>query len=390
MPVTIFEHSNFTGRSQELTEGQYDNALGQLTIPNDSLSSIKVSPGLVARLYADWLFRGEFIDINTDTPDMTLPWHDKASSIVVYKAGEQPIIKPYGPVMAINHFESPGPGVYGESKTWNGVRGVSQASHHAAVAGVNEVPAADPAGQPLFPGPGVLGVSEGVGVWGSSKTWVGVLGETEGTSGGAGVWGNNKNGVGVLGETQAQHGIGVMGKHNFGGTAIYAESPSGVGIHAKGGRLAGFFDGDVEVTGDIRLNNADCAEDFNIGAAAAVEPGTVLVLGHEGALIPSHRAYDKRVAGVVSGAGTYKPGIVLDKQKSAGLRQPIALLGKVFCKVDAQYGAVEVGDLLTTSATPGHAMKAGEPFKAFGTVIGKALRPLKEGQELIPILIALQ
>jgi hypothetical protein len=63
---------------------------------------------------------------------------------------------------------------------------------------------------------------------------------------------------------------------------------------------------------------------------------------------------------------------------------------KVYCKVDAQYGPVEVGDLLTTSPTPGHAMKASDLLKAFGAVIGKALRPLASGQELIPILIALQ
>ena len=103
------------------------------------------------------------------------------------------------------------------------------------------------------------------------------------------------------------------------------------------------------------------------------------------------RRYDKRVAGVISGAGDYKPGIVLDKrQPSSGNRQPVALLGKVFCKVDAQFGAIEVGDLLTSSPTPGHAMKTDDPFKAFGAVIGKALRPLTEGQGLIPILIALQ
>jgi hypothetical protein len=58
--------------------------------------------------------------------------------------------------------------------------------------------------------------------------------------------------------------------------------------------------------------------------------------------------------------------------------------------VDAQYSAVETGDLLTTSPTPGHAMKAHDQAKAFGAVIGKALRPLAAGQSLIPILIALQ
>jgi hypothetical protein len=115
-----------------------------------------------------------------------------------------------------------------------------------------------------------------------------------------------------------------------------------------------------------------------------------MVLGEEEILQPSHQAYDKRVAGVISGAGKYKPGIVLDKQESQQRRLPIALLGKVFCKVDAQFGAIAVGDLLTTSSTLGHAMRADDPMRAFGAVIGKALRPLKEGLGLIPILIALQ
>ena len=65
-------------------------------------------------------------------------------------------------------------------------------------------------------------------------------------------------------------------------------------------------------------------------------------------------------------------------------------MGKVYCKVDADYASIEVGDLLTTSSTPGHAMKADDPFKTFGAVIGKALRPLKAGRGLIPILVALQ
>jgi hypothetical protein len=66
------------------------------------------------------------------------------------------------------------------------------------------------------------------------------------------------------------------------------------------------------------------------------------------------------------------------------------LLGKVYCKVDAGRGAIEIGDLLTTSPTPGHAMKADDPLKAFGAMLGKALGPLAEGRGLIPILIALQ
>jgi len=217
-------------------------------------------------------------------------------------------------------------------------------------------------------------VDQGNAIFGSSKQGIGIVGKSEMRTG---VLGDSTTGTGVIGASDS--GDGVLG-----------ESNNGVGVHGKGGRLAGFFEGDVEVTGDIRLVNADCAEDFDVSSTVKVEPGTVMVLGNEGALSESQQAYDKRVAGVISGAGDYKPGIVLDKRQTSGNRQPIALMGKVFCKVDAQFGAIEVGDLLTTSPTPGHAMRTSDPFKAFGAVIGKALRPLPDGQGLIPILIALQ
>jgi hypothetical protein len=118
-----------------------------------------------------------------------------------------------------------------------------------------------------------------------------------------------------------------------------------------------------------------------------------MVLGPEGVLSPSSSPYDRRVAGVVSGAGSYRPGITFDsagKGESAHPRLPIGLLGKVFCKVDAAYGPIEIGDLLTTSPTPGHAMRASDHLQAFGAVLGKALRPYHAGQGLVPILISLQ
>jgi hypothetical protein len=149
--------------------------------------------------------------------------------------------------------------------------------------------------------------------------------------------------------------------------------------------------GDLTVTGDVFLiGGADCAEDFDIMQQEKVEPGTVMIITDTGKLEESRHAYDKRVAGVISGAGAFKPAITLDKQLSENNRQPIAMLGKVFCKVDAQYGAVEVGDMLTTSPTSGYAMKALDPFKAFGSVIGKALKPLKNGMGLLPILVTMK
>jgi hypothetical protein len=142
--------------------------------------------------------------------------------------------------------------------------------------------------------------------------------------------------------------------------------------------------------GDIILQNADCAEDFQIDDASSVEPGTVLVIGSSSRLQVCREAYDKRVAGVVAGAGAYRPGIILGRK--AGQRKtslPVALMGRVYCKVDSSHGAINVGDLLTTSLTPGHAMKARDPMKAFGAVIGKALEPISRGVGMIPILVAL-
>ena len=144
-------------------------------------------------------------------------------------------------------------------------------------------------------------------------------------------------------------------------------------------------------TGDILLANADCAEDFDISKDEdEIEPGTVMVLDQQGQLQKSTEAYDKKVAGVVSGAGDHRPGIVLDKKPSQNNRVPIALLGKVYCKVDADHSSVEIGDMLTTSSTAGYAMKAVDPLKSFGAVIGKALGRLTDGQGLIPILVVLQ
>jgi hypothetical protein len=153
--------------------------------------------------------------------------------------------------------------------------------------------------------------------------------------------------------------------------------------------------GDINVTGDVRLTGADCAEEFDVLKIEQVNPGTVLVIDEESKLEPCEEPYDKKVAGVVSGAGNLKPGVILGRQpgqmdNGRVDKLPIALVGRVYCKVDADLGCIQVGDLLTTSSTLGHAMKASDPMRAFGAVIGKALKPLKAGQDIIPILVALQ
>ena len=143
-------------------------------------------------------------------------------------------------------------------------------------------------------------------------------------------------------------------------------------------------------TADLMLYNADCAEEFDLAEAQRVEPGTIMVLDEQGRLRESAVEYDRKVAGVVSGAGGYRPGIVLDRRPTGRERATVALMGKAYCKVDADYAPIAVGDLLTTSATAGHAMKVTDSSRAFGAVIGKALQPLTTGRDLIPILVALQ
>jgi len=203
--------------------------------------------------------------------------------------------------------------------------------------------------------------------------------------------GTSAQSEGVHGETNASTSAAVAG---------IAMNPSGTGAgifgESRGNGPAAFFKGNVEIAGDVTILNgkdirlADFAEDFDISGFDEIEPGSVVVLDDEGSVRPSRAAYDHKVAGVVSGAGNFRSAITLDRQESQGVRRAIALMGKVYCKVDAQYSAIGVGDLLTTSPTPGHAMKAIDPLKTFGAVIGKALRPLRSGQGLIPILVALQ
>ena len=135
---------------------------------------------------------------------------------------------------------------------------------------------------------------------------------------------------------------------------------------------------------------ADFAEGFDAPTVTDVAAGSVMVMDDDSGLTVSSSAYDTKVAGVVSGAGDLRPGVLLDQGGDQAGRVPIALVGKVYTWVDADFGEVRVGDLLTTSPVPGHAMKASDPARAFGAVVGKAMQPLAGGRALIRVLVSLQ
>jgi hypothetical protein len=267
------------------------------------------------------------------------------------------------------------------------VTGTSDQAKLAAVSGVNTGSGIALDGE----SDGLLAEStDGRGVEGRSETNFGVRAVSTKS---VGLRATSVEGRGI--EALAERdGVGLVAQ-SASGDGVFGISQSGIGVHGKGGKLAGQFEGDVQITGtlsvagDVVLTGGDCAEHFDVMQDALCEPGTVMAIAFGGALDASTKAYDKKVAGVVSGAGSFRPAIILDKRRPNDNRPPVALAGKVYCKVDAQYAPIEIGDILTTSDTRGHAMKASDPARSFGAVVGKALGPLGEGRGIIPILVTL-
>jgi hypothetical protein len=147
--------------------------------------------------------------------------------------------------------------------------------------------------------------NEAVGAYGESDQF-GVLGIAR-TQGGIGVFGTSVNGA----------GIGIRGDSSPGGFAAQFVGP----VDVKGPIT---HDGVLTCTQtmhafDFFVEGGDCAEDFEIIGQDQVEPGTVMVLDSEGALTPSCEAYDKKVAGVISGAGRLRPGVVLDRRRGGAI-----------------------------------------------------------------------
>jgi hypothetical protein len=136
---------------------------------------------------------------------------------------------------------------------------------------------------------------------------------------------------------------------------------------------------------------ADIAEPFQM-SSSEIPKGAVVVIDAQkpGHLKMSQMAYDTRVAGVVSGANGIKPGISLHQEGALEGGENVALSGRVYVQADATSGAIRPGDLLTTSDTPGHAMKVIDHAKAQGAILGKAMTELNEGKGMVLVLVTLQ
>ena len=162
----------------------------------------------------------------------------------------------------------------------------------------------------------------------------------------------------------------------------------GIGTNTPGAKL--------DVNGTIRTKvitilGADVAEPFDI-AEQDLPKGTVVVIDEKrlGGLKRSTNAYDRRVAGIVSGANGINSGIILSQPGVNEGGQNVAISGRVYVQADATNEAIEPGDMLTTSDTPGYAMKVSNHARAQGAVIGKAMSGLEEGTGMVLVLVTLQ
>jgi hypothetical protein len=289
-------------------------------------------------------------------------------------------------------------------------------------------------------GAGVAGYSRGTagnswGVHGQSENSIGVHGYS--VNGGTGVFGNSPKGTGVFGASEEQSGgfftskngngayiesnsgrrlfdgaaLQVMHKNGGSGIAIWArsagtnpanpvlvlESPGGSLIKGFGGN-GGEHEFIVENDGSIGgkqltiTGGSDLAERFSQADGTVAEPGTVMVIDadHPGHIKPSTGAYDRKVAGIVSGAGDIRPGLTLHQEGVAEGDTVMAIAGRVYVKAEALSSPIAPGDLLTTSDIPGLAMKASDDARSHGAVIGKAMTGLESGTGLVLVIVNLQ
>ena len=329
----------------------------------------------------------------------------------------------YGYTSAISGVTS---GVYGEAVSASG-RGVYGAAPNYGLLG--DATASDGVtfgvlGRSYSPsGVGVYGMSlsGGTGVYAESDSGVGMHAVSNSDTA---VWAQTSGGIAAVDARNTGGGRGVYAESagpGGGGAAVYAQANHADGIALWGnsnstdstlvlrndgtGDLIRGFNHDVwafRVENDGRTTvsvlaitgGSDLSEQFDVTAAEGeVTPGLVVCIDvdHPGKLLVCNGAYDRTVAGIVSGAGGIEPGMVMGQQGSlADGAYPVALTGRVYVWADASAGPIQPGDLLTTSDTLGHVMKVSDYTQAQGAIIGKAMSSLDQGQGLILILVSLQ
>ena len=369
---------------------------------------------------------GNSVGVNTTSPQATL---DVESTNIFGILGTTSNTGQYATGVIGRTASTSGNGVVGESTatsgTNNGVFGRSASPNGVGVSGA------------------ATSVDGGTGVYGQTA-YVGTTGFGAGVSGNA--IANTGTGIGVYGGTASDEGIGVLGNRfngsasGFGGGGVRGQTSaadfsftygtSGVATAATGTSVgifgqtyspngtAGWFAnvaggniliggfgqpsttvfrvdgaGTVFADGGFQPNGADFAESMEVtGDRSKYVAGDLLVID---TTVTRHLALAKKpYSTLVAGIYSTKPGMLGTTRKvdeSAPSNEiPLAVVGIVPCKVTAENGPIQIGDLLVTSSTQGHAMKGTDRSKMLGAVVGKALEPMREGTGVIQVLVTLQ
>jgi hypothetical protein len=178
---------------------------------------------------------------------------------------------------------------------------------------------------------------------------------------------------------------------SFGANTFTAHASGGFQFQLASSTVAISASGTLSVPVLTITGGSDVAEPFAM-SSAAIPKGSVVIIDeeHPGQLKISDQPYDTRVAGIVSGANGVNPGISLHQVNVLNGDLNVALSGRVYVLADTGNGSIHPGDLLTTSATPGHAMKVTDHARAQGAILGKAMTSLSEGKGMVLVLVTLQ
>jgi hypothetical protein len=261
--------------------------------------------------------------------------------------------------------------------------------------------------------------SGGFGVHGDAQASSGVRGDgkvgVEGDGRDSGVVGLSGSGVGVRAigsgtwadnaalradNTNPSQGLAAYftNHSDFANTHLYNSGSGEILIlQSSGGRFlsamaAGWetkfrleYNGNAYADGSWNSGGADLAE--MLPAVAGLTPGDVLAIGPDGRLQRAAGRYASNVAGVYSTQPGFVGGQPADGAAPGTV--PLAIVGVVPVRASAENGAILPGALLAVADLAGHAMRAGANPPQ-GTVIGKALEPLKVGTGVIRMLVSLQ
>jgi hypothetical protein len=208
-------------------------------------------------------------------------------------------------------------------------------------------------------------------------------GSTTSAGNGVGFW------TGLPGIIPGDAGTFIYG---YDGGALGAVGPTTV-------CLSWNYSGDVWISNNCSVatltirGGADLAEPFKMSESSqSIPQGAVVVIDPQnpGRLKMSDSPYDTRVAGVVSGANGVNPGIQMHQDGMIEGGKNVSLSGRVYVQADTSNGAILPGDMLTTSSTPGHAMRVSDHARAAGAILGKAMTGLSEGKGMVLVLVTLQ